>query len=150
MIDLARYLMGKPKVVSAVGATYDKVGIRSNVKGVSWWKSMDYDDYNDVEDIAVGFVRFDNGATLSCGEQLDPAHQRKQTLPGIVRARQVCRWSLNWKFTLKKTITSQISNPRSILTAALFSGIFRAANRTLRHRLLSQRHTLPEPIRGMV
>ncbi|HOB21376.1 MAG: Gfo/Idh/MocA family oxidoreductase [Firmicutes bacterium] len=64
MIDLARYLMGKPKVVSAVGATYDKVGIRSNVKGVSWWKSMDYDDYNDVEDIAVGFVRFDNGATL--------------------------------------------------------------------------------------
>lgn len=64
MIDLARYLMGKPKVVAAMGSTYDKVGIRSNVKGVVQWKSMDYSDYNDVEDLAVGFVRFDNGATL--------------------------------------------------------------------------------------
>lgn len=64
MIDLARYLMGKPKVVAAMGATYDKVGIRSNVKGIVQWKSMDYSDYNDVEDLAAGFVRFDNGATL--------------------------------------------------------------------------------------
>jgi predicted dehydrogenase len=56
--------MGKPKAVSAVGATYDNIGIRSNVKGVTLWKSMDYSSYSDVEDLAVGFVRFDNGATL--------------------------------------------------------------------------------------
>mgnify|MGYP000858033137 CR=1 FL=1 len=64
MIDLARYLMGKPKVVSVMGSTYDKVGVRSNVKGVTQWKSIDYSEYNDVEDLAAGFVRFDNGATL--------------------------------------------------------------------------------------
>lgn len=64
MIDLARYLMGKPKAVSVMGATYDKLGIRSNIKGIEQWKAMDYSDYNNVEDLAVGFVRFDNGATL--------------------------------------------------------------------------------------
>jgi predicted dehydrogenase len=64
MIDLARYLMGKPKAISVMGSTYDLVGARSNIKGIQIYKSADYSDYNDVEDFAVGFIKFDNGATL--------------------------------------------------------------------------------------
>lgn len=64
MIDLVRYLMGKPKAVSVMGSTYDLVGIRSNIKGIQQYRSADYSDYNDVEDFAVGLVRFDNRATL--------------------------------------------------------------------------------------
>lgn len=64
MIDLVRYLMDKPKAVSVMGSTYDLIGPRSNIIGVQQYKSADYSDYNDVEDLAVGFVRFDNGATL--------------------------------------------------------------------------------------
>ncbi|MEQ2129724.1 Gfo/Idh/MocA family oxidoreductase [Caldanaerobacter subterraneus KAk] len=64
MIDLARYLMGKPKAVSVMGSSYDLVGPRSNIKGIQIYKSVDYSDYNDVEDFAVGFIKFDNGATL--------------------------------------------------------------------------------------
>ncbi|SHE46423.1 Predicted dehydrogenase [Caldanaerobius fijiensis DSM 17918] len=64
MIDLVRYLMGKPKAVSVMGSTYSLVGPRSNIKGIYQYKSADYSDYNDVEDFAVGFVKFDNGATL--------------------------------------------------------------------------------------
>lgn len=64
MIDLVRYLVGKPKAVAVTGYTFDKLGSRSNVKGIDWYKSADYSDYNDVEDAAVGLVRFDNGTTL--------------------------------------------------------------------------------------
>ncbi|MDI3312320.1 MAG: Gfo/Idh/MocA family oxidoreductase, partial [Thermoanaerobacterium sp.] len=57
MIDLARYLMGKPKAVSVIGSAYNLVGPRSNVKGIQQYKAADYSDYNDVEDFAVGFIK---------------------------------------------------------------------------------------------
>jgi len=65
VIDLVRYLMDKPKPVLAIGSTYDLVGPRSNIIGIEQYKSADYSDYNDVEDLATAFVRFDNGATLT-------------------------------------------------------------------------------------
>lgn len=64
MIDLVRYLMGKPKAVSVSGSTFAKLGARANVRGVVQYKSRDWSSFNDVEDMAVGLVRFDNGATM--------------------------------------------------------------------------------------
>lgn len=64
-IDVAMWLMGNPKPVSVVGATYRKFADNplsdsdhsifgeSNVEGIF-----------DVEDLASGYIRFDNGATL--------------------------------------------------------------------------------------
>ena len=49
IIDLAMYLMGNPKPVTVSGSTYRKFG-----KG----------EHFDVEDLAMGFIRFDNGACL--------------------------------------------------------------------------------------
>ena len=53
MIDLAIYLMGNPKPVSVSGCTYREIA-GSNEKGGIF----------DVEDLAMGFIRFDNGACL--------------------------------------------------------------------------------------
>lgn len=65
VIDLCWYLMGKPKVVSVSGNTYNKLGNRSNVKGLSFYKAADYDaSVNTVEDLANGLIRFENGASL--------------------------------------------------------------------------------------
>jgi len=64
IIDLVWFLMGKPKAVSAVGSTFNYIGSRSHIKGISWYKSADYSEYNDVEDSAVAMVKFDNGATV--------------------------------------------------------------------------------------
>ncbi len=68
MLDLALYMMGYPRPIAVSGATYAALGPRG--KGAS-----DYADYGrfpvgsdivfDVEDLATGFVRFDNGATLA-------------------------------------------------------------------------------------
>ena len=51
IIDLAMYLMGNAKPVTVSGSTYSKFAHTSYSK-------------TDVEDLAMGFIRFDNGACL--------------------------------------------------------------------------------------
>ncbi len=55
-IDLALWLMGHPEPVAVSGATYEALGRRLWAE-----RGRDYQ----VEDLAAGFVRFANGATLS-------------------------------------------------------------------------------------
>lgn len=53
MIDLAMFLMGNPKPVSVSGSTFCEIANNAAT------------DYRfDVEDLAMGFIRFDNGACL--------------------------------------------------------------------------------------
>jgi len=65
MIDICWYLMGKPRVKSISGNTYSKLGNRSNVKNLSFYKAADYNpEINTVEDMANALIRFENGASL--------------------------------------------------------------------------------------
>ncbi|MFJ7933297.1 Gfo/Idh/MocA family protein [Sporosarcina sp. NPDC096371] len=64
VIDLSWYLMGRPKVKSVSANTYSKLGNRSNIKSLSFYKAADYSPENDVEDLANALIRFDNGASL--------------------------------------------------------------------------------------
>jgi predicted dehydrogenase len=65
MIDICWYLMGKPKPVSVSGHTYSKLGNRSNVQNLSFYKASDYDaSLNSVEDLTTALIRFENGASL--------------------------------------------------------------------------------------
>lgn len=65
VIDLSWYLMGRPKVKSISGNTYNRLGNRSNVKNLKFYKAADYDaELNSVEDMANALIRFDNGASL--------------------------------------------------------------------------------------
>ena len=65
VIDLCWYLMGKPKVKSISGNTYNKLGNRSNIKNKSFYQAADYDpEENTVEDLANALIRFENGASL--------------------------------------------------------------------------------------
>jgi predicted dehydrogenase len=64
-IDLAIWLMGNPKPVSVSGATYSKFA-DNNVSSSTHSRFGDKQEngtYN-VEDLATGFIRFENGASL--------------------------------------------------------------------------------------
>jgi predicted dehydrogenase len=54
-LDLALWLMGYPKPVWVMGSTYSPIAT-----ALAKEQGVDYD----VEDLAVGLIRFDNGATL--------------------------------------------------------------------------------------
>ncbi len=78
LIDLVRYLTGKPKAVSCFASTYNNMGSRTNVKSIQRYASVDPSDFNDVEDLAVGMVKFDNGMSMSLefsySQELEDGH----------------------------------------------------------------------------
>jgi len=67
VIDLAMYIMGKPKPVAVSGATFYKMGERNNVKqAVGYMSSTAIKEFEfSVEDLAVAMIRFDNGAVIN-------------------------------------------------------------------------------------
>lgn len=65
LLDVCWYLMGKPKPVKITGHKYNKLGNRSHIEGLSFYKAADYDaSLNTVEDLANAVITFDNGASL--------------------------------------------------------------------------------------
>lgn len=65
MIDLAVWLMGNPTPIAVTGCTYRKFadsGISDSVN--SKFGTAKEDGIFDVEDLAMGFIKFDNGACL--------------------------------------------------------------------------------------
>ena len=65
MIDLTWYLMGKPKPTSVSATVHKKIG-DYKTKGVDRWVALDTDNlvFN-TEDSAAGFIRFENGVTMT-------------------------------------------------------------------------------------
>jgi len=67
VMDLSRYMVGKPNPISVYGATFKKLGDRNHIKlrGNYTSDNAGPDDVFDVEDLATALIRFDNGFVLS-------------------------------------------------------------------------------------
>ncbi len=67
VIDFSRYLMGNHKPVSVYGITFDKLKNRPDIRKAGGYFSSDASssEIYDVEDLAVGLIRFDNGSVIS-------------------------------------------------------------------------------------
>lgn len=63
ILEVAHFVMGSPKPVSAFGNTWTYLGNKKS-DVVSMWPNWDHKTYS-VEDLAVGQVRFENGAILT-------------------------------------------------------------------------------------
>ena len=62
VIEMAHYVMGSPKPVAATGKTWTYMGNKPN-DVISMWPDWDWKTYT-VEDLAIGHIRFDNGAVM--------------------------------------------------------------------------------------
>lgn len=83
VIDLCWYLMGRPKATTVSANTYRRLGNRSNIDHLSFYKAADYDaSKNSVEDLANAIIRFENGASLMVDVSFT-LHARKDE--GVVR-----------------------------------------------------------------
>lgn len=65
MIDLVRYLAGGQPALTVSASTFDRLGMRPEVRGVTKYRSVGYSDYSDVEDGATALIRFAGGLTLA-------------------------------------------------------------------------------------
>lgn len=80
ILEAAHYAIGSPKPIAASGQTYTYLGNKKS-DTQSMWPNWDYKTYN-VEDLAVGFIRFDNGATLTI-ESSFVAHMKENEFHNI-------------------------------------------------------------------
>ena len=62
VIEMAHYVMGSPKPIAASGSTWTYHGNKPSAIA-SQWPNWDHKTYT-VEDLAIGQIRFDNGAIL--------------------------------------------------------------------------------------
>ena len=63
VLEMAHYTMGCPRPISASADMFTYLGNKPSNKIVSMWSGWDDKNYT-VEDLAVGRIRFDNGAVL--------------------------------------------------------------------------------------
>lgn len=74
VIDLVRYLIGRPMPVSVYGATFHKLGDRPGIKrDPDAYRSAAATEHDPVtvEDLASAMIRFDNGAVLHVEASFD-------------------------------------------------------------------------------
>ncbi len=76
IIEAAHYIMGSPKPVAATGNIWTYMGNKPNNVSVSW-PNWDWKTYT-VEDLAIGHIRFANGAVMQI-ESSFAAHIEKDT-----------------------------------------------------------------------
>ena len=63
MLEQCHYVMGAPRPVAAVGQTFTYLGNKPSNGIASQWPGWDHQTYT-VEDLAVGHIRFENGAVV--------------------------------------------------------------------------------------
>ena len=62
VLDLTLWLMGNPKAKTVSGSTYAMFGCKG--EGMGDWGTAEKGGVCDVEDLAAGFIRLENGATV--------------------------------------------------------------------------------------
>ncbi len=77
VLEMTHYTMGSPKPVSASADMFTYVGNKPSNQVESVWKGWDWKTYS-VEDLAVGRIRFEDGAVLHI-ESSFAAHIEKDT-----------------------------------------------------------------------
>src|SRR5437763_4307736 len=87
VIEMAHYVMGSPKPIAASGNTWTYMGNKPS-QVASMWPNWDYKTYN-VEDLAIGQIRFSNGADRGKRVRFslsDNSSRQSRGLPRVVVA----------------------------------------------------------------
>ncbi len=78
-LEACHYAMGAPKPVAAVGMTDTYLGNREDATKIeNMWPNWDWKTYT-VEDLAIGHIRFDNGAVIHIESSFAAHHEHTTT-----------------------------------------------------------------------
>jgi len=99
VLEMTHYVMGSPKPIAACGMTRTYLGDKKAATQVACqWPNWDYKRYT-VEDLAVGHIRFENGAVIHL-EASFAAHIEKDTWDfQLMGTKGGCQWEKASVFT---------------------------------------------------
>ena len=80
VLEMCHFTMGSPKPVAACGMAETYMGNKKEATKIhNEWPNWDYKTYT-VEDLAIGHVRFDNGAVIHIEASFAAHHEHKGTM----------------------------------------------------------------------
>ena len=122
VIEMAHYIMGSPRPVAATGNTWTFLGDKpSDV--ASMWPNWDWKTYT-VEDLAIGHIRFENGAVLQI-EASFAAHIKEDIWNfSLIGDKGGCQWDPPMIFT-DRAGTMLNSSPAYVGTQTDFPALFK-------------------------
>ncbi len=97
MIDLAIWLMGSPRPVAVSGSTFTKFANSDAADSVhSQFGDAKEDGIFDVEDLAMGFIKFDNGACMQIEFSWASNIEAEQTFVHLYGDKAGSSWVNKW------------------------------------------------------
>lgn len=93
LLDIAWWLCGCPQPVSVTGVTYAEFGPRG--KGAGGWSATKPEGTFDVEDLAVGLIRFANGLTINLEVSWALNNERERQWCQLYGNEGGCEWGEN-------------------------------------------------------
>lgn len=79
VLEMCHFTMGSPKPVAATGMTSTYLGDQPSDQIKSSWAGWDYKTYT-VEDLAIGSIRFENGAVIHIESSFAAHHEHSGTM----------------------------------------------------------------------
>ena len=120
VIEMAHYVMGSPKPIAASGNTWTYIGNKPSTT-ISQWPNWDYKTYT-VEDMAIGQIRFDNGAIMQI-EAMFAGHIKEDVWNFTLSGDQGgCTWDPPQIFTDRAG--TMVNESPSYLPTVDFPGLF--------------------------
>jgi predicted dehydrogenase len=100
-LEMCHYAMGSPKPVAATGLAETYMGNleAASTKVISRWANWDWKTYS-IEDLAVGSIRFENGAVLHIESSFAAHHEHDGTMDfQIMGTKGGAKWEKTTIFT---------------------------------------------------
>ncbi|HOK04993.1 MAG TPA: Gfo/Idh/MocA family oxidoreductase [Victivallales bacterium] len=137
-LEMCHYAMGCPKPVAAIGNCYTYIGNKpSNIK--CQWPNWDWKTYN-VEDLAVGMIKFDNGAMLSIEASFAAHIERDVWNFSIMGTKSGAQWDPPMLFSDQNNHMLNITP--SFVPSTGWGGIWQAKMRNFVEHCLYDKKTL--------
>lgn len=146
ILEVAHFVMGSPKPVAASGQAWTYMGNKKS-DVVSAWPNWDYKTYT-VEDLAVGQIRFENGAVLSL-ESSFVAHIEKDVFGFSLMGEKA---GANWDpaAIFRDEAGYMLNSTPGYLAASGFSDHFEAKMRNFVDHVLYDKPTLAPGEHGLM
>ncbi|MBV9470226.1 MAG: Gfo/Idh/MocA family oxidoreductase [Abitibacteriaceae bacterium] len=109
LLDIAWWLCGCPQPVSVMGVTYAEFGPRG--KGVGGWGTSTPEGTFNVEDLAVGLIRFANGLTINLEVSWAINNERERQWCQLFGNEGGCEWGENTVLNHEVNNIPTISKP---------------------------------------
>ncbi len=100
VLEMCHFTMGSPKPVAAVGFAETYMGNKREAAQIKTaWSGWDYKTYT-VEDLALGHIRFDNGAVIHIEASFAAHHEHSGTMDfQIMGTKGGAKWGTSEVFT---------------------------------------------------